>query len=101
MRFARELQRLVGGTVLGCLRLRRQQHGAAPGRDRLVDQIVTLANRQRVERALPIPRAALQVEQRLDGPGKPRVELERPLGELARRLPLALALSLQKEAAQS
>src|SRR5262249_23607501 len=72
-----------------------------PRRDGLVDQTVALANRQRVERAFPIFCSALQVEQRFEGPGKPRVELERPLGELARRLPLALALGLQKEAAQA
>ena len=62
MRLLRQLQRLVGRTVLGCLRLRGQQHGTAAVRRGLVDQVLTARDLQRIERRLPIAGAALQVE---------------------------------------
>ena len=69
--------------------------------DRLVDQAVAAGDGERVERALPVAGAALQVEQRLDRPGELRVERQRALGELARGLRLALALRFQEQAAQA
>ena len=59
------------------------------------------ADRQRVERALPVAGPALQIEQRLDRPVELGVELQRALGELARGLLLALALGLEEQAAQA
>ena len=73
MRLARQLEGLVGGRILRRLRLRGEQHGAPAGGHRLVDQVVALRHRQRVERGLPVLGLALQIEQRLDRPGELRV----------------------------
>ena len=70
MRLAGQLERLVGARFLRRLRLRGQQHGAAAVGHGLVDQVVALADRQRVERALPVLGPALQIEQRLDRPAE-------------------------------
>ena len=64
-------------------------------------ELLPPADRQRVERALPVAGPALQIEQRLDRPVELGVELERALGELARGLLLALALGLEEQAAQA
>ena len=65
-----------------------------------VDQVLTLGDRQRGKRALPILGFAHQVKQRLDGPGKLGIELQGAFGKLASRLRLAFALGLEEEAAQ-
>ena len=82
------------------MRFRRQQNGAAPLRHGLVEQILTLGDRQRGERALPILGLAHQIEQGLDRPGELAIELQGTFGKLARRLRFAFALGLEEEAAQ-
>ena len=101
VRLLRQLQRLVGVGILQRLGLGRQQHGAAAGGGRLVDEVLAPRDGQRVERALPVLGAALQIEQRLDRPVELGIELQRALGELARGFLLALALGLQEQAAQA
>ena len=101
MRLERELQRLLGRGILRGLGLGGQQHRPPAIGDVLVDEVLPLGDRQRIERALPVAGAALQIEQRLHGPVELGVELERALGELARRLLLALAPRFEEQAAQA
>ena len=70
VRLEREGQRAVGIGLLGGLRLRRQQHGAAAIGLGALDVTVLARDRQRLQRAGPVRLAALQVEQRVDRPAR-------------------------------
>ena len=85
--------------LLGALRLGRKQHRPTPVGCRALDVMVAARDAERLERAGPVARLALDVEQGLDRPGELRIEAKRPLGELARRLPLTLLFRFEEEAA--
>ena len=99
--FLRQLQGLVGVGILERLGLGRQQHRAAASGGRLFDDVLAARDFERMQCSGPILRAALQLEQRFDWPAQLGIALQRPLGELAGRFVLALALGFEEQAAQT
>ena len=94
-------KRLVGVGILERLGLCRQQHRAAASGGRLVDDVLAARDFERMQCGGPILRAALQLEKGFDRPAELGVALQRPLGELAGRFVLALALGFEEQAAQA
>ena len=72
MRFERQVQCALGIALLGGLRLRGEQHGAAAIGSWALDVAVLAGDGDGLQRAGPIAVAALQVEQGIDRPGKLR-----------------------------